>query len=158
MKKYVITILFSAIYGSVFSQQQTSYRILPAASVNLGYPQVTSIALGLMFPFKKQTADAMYPKGMAFRADLDLGLTGSMLSAGLFVPYRSVALNLKTSAIRTWVWGWDYSDLNIDFYGSVVDVLILGRAPLKISMGYFIPIVKTELVNENYLITIGVGF
>jgi hypothetical protein len=109
-------------------------------------------------PLGRSAPDVIFPSIPSLRADIEAGLGGGVVAAGLYVPTDAFAFNVKAATLRTWllVWGQE-KDRTYD--GAIFEVAMLGHVPGKIGLGRFKERARGDRERDEltYLF-VGVGF
>lgn len=106
-----------------------------APAIGISYPLVASIGAGALLPLGKWDDD-VFPTSPALRADVEAGLGGGTISAGLFIPAGSFAFNVKAASLRTWLLAWN-QEKDETYDGAIVELVALGHVPGKVGLGRF---------------------
>ncbi len=111
---------------------------VPAFSLGFSYPFGVSVSGGLMLPLDGNPA--ILPNAPAPRVDVEVGIYGGLVSAGLFVPlgyagFRHVGVNLKAARMNT----WGGPEGTQTFNGGILelDMAVQESLPIKIGVGAF---------------------
>jgi hypothetical protein len=119
-----------------FADEKKAELLSFAPSGGLSYPFIASIGAGALLSLGKPDPDNVFPSRPALRADVEVGLGGGLIAAGLYVPAGAFALNVKAASLRTWLLAWNQeSDQTYD--GAIIELVALGHVPGKVGLGRF---------------------
>jgi len=129
----------------------------------LSYPLVASVSGGMVVPLGNRKPDSQFgkPGTPAFRANLDLGIGGGMVSTGVSFPvgsgYSKAEVSLKVAALRTWL-----VDVGVkpdqQLTGGLVELTIPGHLNGKLGIGYFQNNNPVTAIDKNVVyVYLGVG-
>lgn len=144
-----------------FAEEEKARRgdsLFYAPAFGVSYPLVVSIGAGALLPLGKSDPDVVFPSIPALRADIEAGLGGGSIAAGLHIPTDAFAFNLKAASLRTWLLAWgQQKDRTYD--GAIFEVAMLGHVPGKIGLGRFKERARGDRERDEltYLF-VGVGF
>lgn len=135
-----------------------SYRIFFAPAFGISYPLIFSAGAGAFVPIGKEDPDDAYPRTPGLRADVEVGLGGGAIAAGIYVPRETLALSLKAASLRTWLIPWNQPE-DRTYDGLIVELAMFGHMPAKIGLGRFRERARGDAERDEltYLI-LGVGF
>jgi hypothetical protein len=162
VSRYVVVVIATAMFARpVFADEgresdKENPLLMWAASVGVSYPLIASVGGSVLLPLAKQNTKELFPSVPSLRTDIDVGLGGGSVSAGVYIPAGgSFAINLKGSRMRTWLWTWN-EQKNRTYDGAVAEVAVLGHVPGKIGLGYFKD--RDNSRNRFTYVFLGVGF
>jgi hypothetical protein len=115
--------------------------VIPTFGIGVSYPMLLSASVGAMVPLSAPIERYPgFPGVTALRADVDIGLGGGMIAAGLSIPskagYGSAKVNLKGAALRTWGWSFD-RPLDRTYHGAIAELSVYSHPAGKLGIGYF---------------------
>jgi hypothetical protein len=140
----VVSVLFVASFiarsGSASEEEKADsarFLLAPAVSTGFSYPMVLSVSAGLLLSYARPKHDFAAPIYPALRADVEAGLGGGSIAAGIFLPSRHGAVSLKAVRMRTWLLTWN-EETNRTFDGAVVEyALPTPHGGPKLGLGSF---------------------
>lgn len=173
MNPSIALLLFSVVVvcnsASAAEERKTEtgkYSIIPTGAVDLSYPLLLSVSVGVLLPLSQSSQYLSPPTVPSLRLDGQFGVGGGSAAVGLYVPIgTSYALNLKAVHMRTWLWTWPQKpDMTFrNFDGGVVEFMLhrtiskvgLGRYT-KFGLGYFR---APQSPHATFVyVSVGVGF
>jgi hypothetical protein len=96
----------------------------PSLTAGFSYPLVFSMSIGAVLPLWKHDKDYFVPSAPGLRVDVEAGLGGGSVSAGMYVPVKDLfAINLKAVRMRTWLWTW-HEPRDRTFEGGVIEFVM----------------------------------
>lgn len=113
-------------------------RLEPVVGVSFSWPLIMSYSLGAGYELGNFKPGQIFTDSPSLRLDMDVGIAGGYLSAGMALPFGhgNFAVNLKAARLRTWL-----LDLGIDpwrnFNGGIVEFVTFGHVPGKVGIGWF---------------------
>jgi hypothetical protein len=113
-----------------------SEAVFLTPAFGISYPFVVSIGAGALVPLGKADPEVVFPSIPALRADIEAGLGGGSIAAGIHVPADAFAFNVKAASLRTWLLAWN-QEKDRTYDGAIVEVALLGHVPGKIGLGRF---------------------
>lgn len=127
----------AAVAGDTHSSD-SEHWFVPTIAVGLSYPFGASVSGGLALPLNLK--GELLPTAPAPRVDVEVGLYGGLVSAGLFVPlgysgFMHIGVNLKAARMQT----WGGPGGNQAFNGGIFELDVAGQEfpPIKIGVGAF---------------------
>jgi hypothetical protein len=135
-----------------------SEAVFLTPAFGISYPFVVSIGAGALLPMGKSDPNVVFPSIPALRADIEAGLGGGSIAAGVHIPAGAFAFNAKAASLRTWLLAWGQeSDRTYD--GAIFEVVMQGHVPGKIGLGRFKERAQGDRERDKltYLF-LGVGF
>lgn len=113
---------------------------------------------GALVPLGRSDPDSAFLTVPALRADIEAGLGGGSIAAGLHVPAHAFAFNVKAASLRTWLAAWGQPE-DRTYDGVIAEVVMLGHVPGKLGLGRFKERARGDAERDSltYLF-FGVGF
>jgi hypothetical protein len=136
MRAFVF-LLFVLLVPTAHGQQAKKHEAFffaPLAGVS--YPLIISIGAGALLPLGKSDPEVVFPSIPSLRADIEAGLGGGSVAAGIHIPADAFAFNVKAASLRTWLLAWN-QEKDRTYDGAIVEVALLGHVPGKIGLGRF---------------------
>lgn len=156
MRAFVFLLFFLLIPAAHGQQAKKHDTFFFAPLAGVSYPLIVSIGAGALLPLGKSDPEVVFPSIPSLRADIEAGLGGGSVAAGLHVPADGFAFNLKAASLRTWLLAWN-QERDRTYDGAIVELVMLGHVPGKIGVGRFKERAQGERDKLTYLF-IGVGF
>lgn len=115
--------------------------VMWTGGMGLSYPLLVSISAGAVVPLgmKKESQTYGFPGTFALHGNLDVGLHGGMVSAGLAFPISTddkSMISIKAAALRTWLFDIG-PNRDQTYHGGLVELLVESHPSGKIGLGYF---------------------
>lgn len=132
----LVFLLLALLHPLAHCQQKKSEAVFFAPAFGISYPFIVSVGAGALVPFGRTDPETVFPSVASLRADVEAGLGGGTLAAGLYVPTDAFAFNVKAASLRTWLAAWGQpNDRTYD--GVILEVVALGHVPGKLGLGTF---------------------
>ncbi len=157
---------FSYSESTELPKPQNNSNLTTTKSMGFSYPLIASISGGVIFPIiNGNNSDTNLLKKTSSIANIDLGLGGGMVSAGLYFPinrdetksFDVKAIIVKAAMQRTWLID-SGSKNNKTYTGGVVEYFGANQVSAKIGLGYFLENNSSQSSPEHLLyIYVGLG-
>lgn len=138
--KWIASVLLGLASGAVHCAEDSkrSEWLVATGAVGLSYPLIVSASGGVLLPLGKSNPNDVFLDVPALRADLEAGIGGGNVAAGVYIPFGegSFAVNIKAARLRTWLAPWNQEKDHL-FNGGVVELIVFGHIPGKIGLGRF---------------------
>ncbi len=141
----------------------TDWGVAWTGGMGISYPLLLQVSVAGTVPLMEKAENAPYglPGVPAARVDLDLGLGGGILSAGVALPTTITksrrVINVKGALLRTWLWSGG-AKVNRTYQGVIAEFVIPSHPSGKIGLGYFRdPHLFTKRDHDLFYVFLGIG-
>ena len=132
----LVFLVLALLHPAAHCQQKKSEAVFFAPAFGVSYPFIVSVGAGALVPLGRADPDSVFPSISSLRADVEAGLGGGTIAAGLYIPADAFALNVKVASLRTWLAAWGQPE-DRTYDGAVLEVVMLGHVPGKLGFGRF---------------------